>query len=230
MGFAKNVLYGAAILGALAFSEKLYMDTRMDKTYINNRTDAVARVDRYWKLPEDRRRVVDSLIANRDDSAILRELSEKAMINQGCSIPEAKSYSAPGKCTAFAEVVSQYLGNNIPDYCGDAWTVYRRHPDFRIYQIYPESIESFETIFNPLRPEISPLSVDNPSVSTGDIVTMSLPGCKDYVDHSGVVIGDVKQYPSKYYFLESRGIIRMNEINGGNIKFKLFNGSTKKIL
>jgi len=230
-GMKKNDISSAAkkrarvlclVLGALILygAGAYYLSIRLDKKAIEKRTRRVNRRDRYHRLPPERQKTVDELILNRNNPEVLKSIYIEAVKNDGVKEEEAKRFTNVLMCTAFAETLAQYLGNRIPPYAGDAWTIYRKNPAFRLYQIYPESIDRYgmASLKKGGGPSIPPLSNENPPLVTGDIVTMPL-GTSKYVYHSGVVLTDTKSVPPLQYFIESRGEIHLDEIAGGNIRF-----------
>ena len=177
--------------------------------------------DPYYSLSTKRQLTVKQLIEHKDDPDALMKLCVAAMktSNREQGIPEqyAEGYTECGRCAAFAEAMAQYLGNKIPSYSGDAWTIFRRNPGFREYQIYADSIDkwSVDELNNGKGPKIPEYSTDNPELNTGYIAIIPWPGAKQYVYHAGVVI--LNPVTSQSFFLETRGEIGMNPISGGSV-------------
>lgn len=224
------ILCLAAVIVITFSSVTFFFNSRLNKEAIARRTRNVIRVDRYERLSPDRKLTVDEILSNREKPDVLKRIYIEAVRKDGVTEKEAMEYTKVLMCTAFAETLAQYLGNRIPPYAGDAWTIYRKNPDFRLYQIYPESIDlySIRKLKRGGGPSIPDSSSDNPPLSTGDIITMPI-GTLKYVYHSGVVITDTKSSPHKKYFIESRGRIAMHEICGGNIRFQSGSGGFKLI-
>jgi len=216
--FIAIICIAAAVL--LYYLISFFLNSRLDKRAIERRTKNITRVDRYERLSQDRKKTVDDILLNLNNPDMLKKIYVEAVKKDGVTEEEAKEYTKVLMCTAFAETLAQYLGNKIPSYAGDAWTIYRKNPDFRIYQIYNESIDlySIRKLKRGGGPSIPDDSSDSLPLITGDIITIPI-GKMKYVYHSGVVIVDTKSKPQKKYFIESRGRIGMHEIAGGRIKF-----------
>ncbi|MFH0837298.1 MAG: hypothetical protein V1870_04165 [Candidatus Aenigmatarchaeota archaeon] len=203
-----------------------------DKEAIAKR--ATPRHDRYYSLSDEKKKVVGSLIENRDNPDALGNICKHVMKDIGFTDAKIKKYTEFGMCTAFAEIMAQYFGNKIQSYSGDAWNVYRRNLEYRLFQIYPESIDrySIHQLNHGKGPEIPEMSADDPDLVNGDILTMPLPGGNRYAYHSGVCVKVKKNILEEYkeWCLESRGTIRMNGIENGNITMKFGNSGKNTLI
>lgn len=235
MSRTKKIILAFVVLLLLSASVLYIMASWWNKKAIERRTKSFGALkDRYDSLPEDRKKVVDELMKSKDNPEEIKRISYEIVkiSNRDHGIPESDAtiHSALGMCAGFAEAVAQYLGNDIPSYSGDAWTMYKRNPRYRRYQLYTDSIDLYRYFRKGSEgPRLPDTSNETPPLRTGDVVTMPWPGTREYVYHAGTVIVDTKSTPPRKFVLETRGSIRMNEIVAGNILLKTTGSNTKTL-